>query len=339
MSIGIAVDLSGSELSVISLIESCINVLKDQSDIHFGLFGDEKLDVMSHIPSHYTSRVTWHPHNLIMPNNISVMEALRNYRHSTMGAALLAVKNNHYNVAVSCGNTGALVALSTVIMGRTKGINRPALFSPFPTRYDPIYILDLGANHECGAQDLCDFGVMATHAVQKLGIPHPTLRLLNIGTEDYKGNQTIQKAHYLLHNNPNVDYQGFIEPHNIFDRPCDIVVCDGFSGNLVVKTVEGTSRLFIDEIKNIAQKSILYRLLMLPLRTPIRQRLERMHPDHHNGAIILGLTHTVIKSHGSCSMRGFTHALHKAYLLAREDLSGHIRHAFATQHVAEEALV
>jgi glycerol-3-phosphate acyltransferase PlsX len=150
--------------------------------------------------------------------------------------------------------------------------------------------------------------------------------------KDKKGNQTIQKAHYLLHMHPDIRYEGFIEPHDIFDRPCDIVVCDGFSGNLVVKSVEGTAELFLDALKNIGKKNWFTGLLMWPLKGYIRQSLDRMHPDNNNGAIILGLTHTIIKSHGSCTEKGFVHALRKACLMAEHNLADHIHHVFSQEN-------
>lgn len=338
MSIRIAVDLGGSELKIDQLLDACKQVLQDKPDITLGLFGNNSNDITKHIPEKLMHRIKWHPTSVIMPNTISVMEALRNYRQSSMGLALQSVRNGQYSVAISCGNTGALVALSAVIIGRIKGVNRPAIFSPFPTKSKPLYMLDLGANHESSAQDLTDFALMGAIAAKAMGIKEPTVSLLNIGSEDRKGHQIIQKAHYLLHQHSNIHYKGFIEPNQLFNRPCDVIVCDGFSGNLVLKSIEGTAEYFLNQIKSLAKESLINKLLMYPLRKSFKMRFDRLHPDRHNGAILLGLANTVIKSHGSCSRDGFYHALIKAEIMAKHNLASSIKEAFSVVEVEENEI-
>lgn len=339
MSIRIAVDLGGSELKLDQLLDACKQVLQDKPDITLGLFGNNSSDITQYIPESLMHRIKWHPTAVIMPNTISIMEALRNYRQSSMGLALQSVRNGQYSVAISCGNTGALVALSAVIIGRIKGINRPAIFSPFPTKSKPLYMLDLGANHESSAQDLSDFALMGEIAARTMGIKEPAVSLLNIGSEDRKGHQIIQKAHFLLHQHPKIHYIGFVEPNQLFNRPCDVIVCDGFSGNLVLKSVEGTADYFLKQIKNLATDSLLNKMLMYPLRKAFKNKFDRLQPDRHNGAILLGLANTVIKSHGSCSRDGFYHALLKAETMAKHNLAASIKEAFAVTQTEEAEAV
>lgn len=336
MSTRIAVDLGGAELHLESLLDACRQVLEDREDFFLGLFGDAAHDVLRLLPQGFSDRVQWHPAQLTVPGSISAMEALRNYRQSSMGMALQAVRAGDYEAVVSCGNTGALVALSSVIVGRVKGIHRPAIFSPLPTRFEPIYMLDLGANHEASAPDLYAFAAMGNIAAKTLGIERPKVALLNIGSEDRKGHQIIQKAHFLLHQSEEMHYVGFVEPNRIFDRPCDVIVCDGFSGNLVLKSIEGTADYFIREVKDVARSNWLNMAMMYLLRSSFRQRFDRFHPDRHNGAVLLGLNNTVIKSHGSCSRSGFYHALVKAGTMVHSDLTLSIRQSFMAQHTKEE---
>lgn len=324
MNVRIAVDLCGSDLERDVLLESCIEFLEHYPDSSLGLFADKDLN----IPKSLKNRVAVF-NGVAMPNTISVMEAVRSYKDSTMAQALRSVKNGQYDVVVSGGNTGALVALSVITVGRARGVNRPAIFSPLPTKTDPIYMLDLGANHEASSQDLCDFATMGCLAAKSMGIVDPVIALLNIGSEDRKGHQIIQKAHFLLHNNDDINYIGFVEPNKIFQRPCDIIVCDGFSGNLVLKSIEGTASYFLNNIKKIVTSSVMSKMLMYPLLREFKKHFDRFNPDLHNGAVLLGLANTVVKSHGSSSKTGFYYALVKAHGMAINNLAPNISMAFA----------
>ena len=332
MLVRIAVDLGCAELSMEDMINACFLFLREYPDSYLGLFGDVDFNDKN-IPSDIFSRIKIHTSNIIVPPTISAMEALRNYRNSSMGLALKSVKNDQYSVAISCGNTGALIVLATIIIGRISGISRPALMAVLPTKQDTkVYMMDIGANHEVSASDLSNFAVMGSIALQHNGISKPIVALLNIGSEDQKGTQLIQKAHYLLHHNTAINYNGFIEPHHLFDNACNLVICDGFSGNLVIKTMEGTVHLILHELKNHRQSRYMEKLYMYGMRNILRRKLFKIHPDENSGALLLGLKNTVVKSHGGSSFKGFYNALRKAYLMSKTNLALNVRDALEKQN-------
>jgi glycerol-3-phosphate acyltransferase PlsX len=237
-----------------------------------------------------------------------------------MGLAIQAVKDGKASAAVSAGNTGALMALAKFVLKTLPGIERPAIGSLMPTRRRETVFLDLGANAECDAENLVQFAVMGeVFAREVLGIAKPTVGLLNIGTEEVKGNETIrQAAAALRESNLPIEFRGFIEGTDLTSGKVDVVVTDGFTGNVALKVAEGSVGLYTHFLREAFKSSLIAKLgyvLAKPALELLRQRLD---PRRYNGAMFLGLNGVVVKSHGGTDALGFANALGVAADLVRQ---------------------
>jgi glycerol-3-phosphate acyltransferase PlsX len=242
-------------------------------------------------------------------------QALRRSRTSSMGMAIQSVKAGEAHAAVSAGNTGALMALSLFALRTMPGIDRPALAALLPTLKNDCVVLDLGANTECDAENLVQFSIMgAAFARTVLGLEKPRVGLLNIGVEELKGTEEIKLAAGLLRG---VDlpmaFEGFVEGDKIGQGDVDVIVTDGFSGNIALKTAEGTARLVTGLLAEAFRSSWLSRLGFLLSRGALRALKAHLDPNAHNGAVFLGLNGIVVKSHGSASIQGIANAIGVAH--------------------------
>jgi len=247
--------------------------------------------------------------------------ALRRKRDSSMRVAISQLKPGESGHAcVSSGNTGALMALGRMVLKTCEGIERPAIMSALPTAKGACYMLDLGANVGASAKHLYQFAEMAHVVVSTItDQPNPRIRLLNIGEEEIKGNDTIREAHGLLKAS-SLNYLGFIEGNGIFADQADIVVCDGLHGNIALKTAEGVAHLFGDTLKAEFSRNPATKLMGL-IAMPVLKRLrQRLNPSRHNGGPLVGLAGTVIKSHGGADQVAFAHALEVAIRAAQHDI-------------------
>jgi len=252
--------------------------------------------------------------------------ALRNKTDSSMALAIGAVKDGTADAAVSAGNTGALMAFAVKLLECLPGIHRPAIAATIPTRRSEIVLLDMGANAECEDSHLVQFAVMGTaFARVVLGRTDPEVRLLNIGQERGKGRAVIRQADAHLRNGPlSENYQGYIEGDGVAAGEADVVVTDGFTGNVMLKTAEGTAKLCSHYLRT-ALRSSLGGLMAGILARPTFQTLrEKLDPRKHNGAILLGLNGVTVKSHGGTDALGFAHSIDVAYDMVRGDVNQHI---------------
>lgn len=235
---------------------------------------------------------------------------VRHKQSSSMGLAVKAVADGEVGACISSGNTGALMALGMAHLKTLPGISRPAICGTFPTAHGRSYMLDLGANLECSADQLAQFALLGSLTVTALeGIEEPTVRLLNVGSEQNKGGHVLGLAATLLTNEPLLNYQGFVEGDGIFNGAANVVVCDGFSGNVALKASEGVARLIKAMAKELFATSGLTRFAALLLRGPFSRLQFKLDPSSHNGAYLLGLNGVVVKSHGGATVAGFTQAL------------------------------
>ncbi|MAL08856.1 MAG: phosphate acyltransferase [Maricaulis sp.] len=240
-------------------------------------------------------------------------EAVRRARGSSMWNAMLSVKEGEANVAVSCGNTGALMAISKVVLRMKKGIHRPAIAASWPTVRGHTVVLDVGANVECGASQLVEFAIMgeAFHRAVH-GSTAPTVGLLNVGQEELKGNDTVREADRLVRAaHLDLNYEGFVEGDDISLGRTDVVVTDGFSGNIALKTAEGTAKLVAAWMRESFTSSTLAKLGAAYMNAVGALDLlrDRMDPRKINAGVLLGLNGMVVKSHGSADEEGFATAL------------------------------
>jgi glycerol-3-phosphate acyltransferase PlsX len=257
--------------------------------------------------------------------------ALRSGRSSSMRLAIDAVRDGQAAGVVSAGNTGALMAMAKFVLKTMPGIDRPAIASFFPTLRAESVMLDLGANLQCDANNLVEFAVMGNvFARTVLGVLEPTVGLLNVGSEDIKGHEALREAHAVLRDaNMPGHFYGFVEGDDIAKGTVDVIVTDGFTGNIALKTIEGTVRLYGEFLKQTFSSSPLARLGYLMARPALRTLRARTDPRRYNGAIFLGLNGIAVKSHGGTDAFGFANAigvaidmlLHGAIEKIREDFA------------------
>ena len=242
-----------------------------------------------------------------------------------MRRAVDLVKSGAAQACVSAGNTGALMATAHFVLKMLPGVERPAIVSQIPSRGGHTYMLDLGANASCTPEQLCQFGVMGSILATDAAAGHarPRVGLLNIGEEDIKGHDVVRAAHNLL-GASGLNYVGFVEGHDIFSDEVDVVVTDGFTGNVALKTMEGAARLIRDALREEFTRSLARKLGALAARPALAALRTRIDPRRYNGASMVGLNGIVIKSHGSADAYGFQCAIEVAVVEAREGVPARI---------------
>jgi phosphate acyltransferase len=340
----IAIDAMGGDSGPAVMIAGAAKALRKDPSLQFAFYGDEA-QVRDEIERHINLR--GHFSIVHSPEAIEASEkpsqAIRRARTTSMGMAINAVKEENADAALSGGNTGALMAMSKLALRTMPGIDRPALAALLPTLAETdCVMLDLGANTECDAQNLVQFAVMgAAYARCVLGIAKPRVKLLNIGTEELKGTDELKAAAALLREAVYLPlrFDGFTEGDQLSRGAVDVVVTDGFSGNIALKTAEGTAR-FVTDLLRRAFKSSLRSKAGFALSRPALNLLKvHLDPNNHNGAVFLGLNGLVVKSHGSANPKGVANAIHVAASLVRhaithkigDDLDNFRAHAFADE--------
>ena len=263
-------------------------------------------------------------------------QALRYGRwKSSMWLAIDAVKKSHADVVVSGGNTGALMAMAKFELKTLPGIERPAIAALWPTLRGESIVLDLGASIGADAEHLVDLAVMGAAMARILfGLEHPTVGLLNIGVEEVKGLEPVREAGRILREEklPDLDYQGFVEGDDIGRGKVDVVVTEGFAGNIALKTAEGTARQLGEYLKGAMTRSLGARIGYLFARSAFRELKERIDPRRSNGGVFLGLNGIVIKSHGGTDAEGFAAAIELGHGVVRDELLGKIASALGRHH-------
>ncbi|MDE0878081.1 MAG: phosphate acyltransferase PlsX [Sphingomonas bacterium] len=255
-------------------------------------------------------------------------QAIRRAKTTSMGIAIDLVKKGRAGAAVSAGNTGALMAMAKLALRTLPGIDRPALAAPLPTLGDnDVIMLDLGANTECDARNLIQFAVMgAAYARVVFDLEAPRVALLNIGSEDQKGTDVIRDAAALLRDQTHLPmaFTGFVEGDRLARGDHDVIVCDGFAGNIALKTAEGTARFVADLLKRAFSSSARSKIGFLISRPATQLLRDHLDPNNHNGAVFLGLGGIVLKSHGGANELGVATAIGNAAKLVRADFTRRI---------------
>jgi glycerol-3-phosphate acyltransferase PlsX len=244
-----------------------------------------------------------------------------------MRLAVDQVRDGHACACVSAGNTGALTAIAHFVLGTLPGVERAAIISAVPAAHGLTHMLDLGANTKATALQLRQFAAMGVIVAREVyGVANPRVGLLNIGKEDMKGHELVQEAHALL-GPSGLNYIGFVEDDDIFSGDVDVVVTDGFTGNVALKTMEGVAGLIADRVRQEFQVSLLDRLAGLIARPVLRRAAAGLDPRRYNGACMVGLAGIVVKSHGRADGIAFARAIGTAVLAARRDVTAHIARA------------
>jgi glycerol-3-phosphate acyltransferase PlsX len=297
-----------------------------RQDLSFILFGDEPIlraELAKHDALKAVCDIVHAPDVITAEDKPS--QAIRRAKTTSMGLAIAAVKAGDAQAAVSAGNTGALMAMSKLALRTMPGIDRPALAALLPTLGEnDVVMLDLGANTECDPRNLVQFAVMgAAYARVVLELPKPRVQLLNIGTEELKGTDDLKEAAAILRDADNLGmrFDGFIEGDKLSRGDVDVVVTDGFSGNIALKSLEGTARFVTDLLRRAFTSSIRSKIGFLISRPATELLKHHLDPNNHNGAVFLGLNGLVVKSHGSASEKGVANAIRVAARMVREDLT------------------
>ncbi|MDQ0839102.1 phosphate acyltransferase PlsX [Sphingomonas faeni] len=321
----IAVDAMGGDDGLAVMLAGVALARHQFEGMRFLLVGDEaaiREGLKAHPNLSQHSEIVHAPE--VVGSSEKPTQAIRRAKKTSMGIAIDLVKQGRAAAAVSSGNTGALMAMAKLSLRMLPGIDRPALAARLPTLGDTdMVMLDLGANTECDARNLVQFAIMgAAYARTALDIPHPRVALLNIGSEDMKGTDQIRDAAAQLRATPAVDMQfnGFIEGDRLSRGEVDVVVCDGFSGNIALKTAEGTARFVADLLKRAFRSSVRSKLGFLISRPATELLRDHLDPNNHNGAVFLGLNGIVVKSHGGATDRGVATAIGNAAKMVRNDL-------------------
>lgn len=310
----IAVDAMGGDEGVRVMVEGAALARRRHDRFKFLLVGDEeriKAALDSHPNLRGASEIL-HAADVVAGDE-KPTQALRRAKTTSMGLAINAVKQGEAGAAVSAGNTGALMAMAKLALRTMPGIDRPALAALMPTLGDhDLVMLDLGANTECDARNLVQFAIMgAAYSRIVTGREAPRVRLLNIGTEENKGTEELQEAAARLRDTSGLalEFAGFVEANGLSRGDVDVVVTDGFSGNIALKAVEGTARFVADLLRRSFQSSLRSKFGFLVSRPATELLRHHLDPNNHNGAVFLGLNGVVVKSHGSATAKGVANAV------------------------------
>ena len=313
MTITLAVDAMGGDHGPSVTIPASINALSKYDQLHIILVGDKELIQTELQKNKYTNtRLSIQHASEVVEMDESPQSALKNKKDSSMRVAINLIKEEKAQACVSAGNTGALMATARYVLKMLPGIDRPAIASSLPNQKGTTYMLDLGANTDCTAENLLQFAVMGAMLVSSVtGNPKPSIGLLNIGSEDIKGNEVVKQAGELLRRS-HLNFYGNVEGNDIFKGTTDVVVCDGFVGNVALKSAEGIAQLMgrflTQEFKrNWITKSMAFVSLLV-----LNRFKKRLDPRRYNGASFLGLKGIVIKSHGGADSYSFFYAIRTA---------------------------
>lgn len=322
----IALDAMGGDHGPGEIVPAAIHALKKHRDLELLLVGLE--DIIKPRLAHLNHELAVRIQVLHAPEVVTMDEApssaLRNKKNSSMRFAIEQVKKGQAQACVSAGNTGALMAISRYILKMLPGIDRPAICTIIPGINSHTHILDLGANVDSSPEQLFQFAVMGaelTGAVEN--IRAPKVALLNVGTEENKGNDRVKKAKILL-DRSHINFIGFVEGNHIYSGDADVIVCDGFVGNIALKASEGVVEFFLHHVTDGFQQNLYSKLAAL-ISKPILESIHRKtDPRRHNGASLLGLRGIVIKSHGSADRLSFAHAIEEAMLEVEKNIPARI---------------
>ncbi len=323
----ISLDAMGGDHAPDIVIEGAGIARERVPNLRFIIFGDETkiVPLLTRVPILKDCCEVRHTDKTISADD-KPSQALRRGRDSSMGQSIQAVKDGEAHAAVLAGNTGAQMALAKFILRTMPGIDRPALATLLPTSRGESVMLDLGANVECDENNLVQFAIMgAAFARTVLGVAKPTVAILNVGVEELKGSDAIKEADRMLREaNIPMDYRGFTEGHGLGSGEVDVVVTDGFTGNIALKTAEGTAKMIANLLKRSLNESLMSKVGALFASSSLASLKNHLDPNNHNGAVFMGLNGLIIKSHGGASAKGFSSAIGVAIDMAENDLAGKI---------------
>jgi glycerol-3-phosphate acyltransferase PlsX len=310
--IKIAVDAMGGDNSPKKVIDGIILNHQSNKDIFFKIFGDEEKIlplIQKKISRNFYEII--HTKNAVKSTD-SPLEGAKRGKDTSMWMAINSVKNKEADIVVSAGNTGALLVISKLNLKMIENIDRPALSALWPNKKNMSVVLDLGANIECSSKNLLDFSIMGASLYTSLYPDNkPNVGLLNIGSEELKGNEIIKETYKIMNNkkSDNYNFDGYIEGNHLMDGNVNVIVSDGFTGNVALKTAEGTANFITEELKKAMTGSLIGKISSLLNISNLNKFKKRLDPRLYNGAIFIGLDSPVVKSHGGTDFIGFSSSL------------------------------
>jgi len=321
--IKIAVDAMGGDNSPNKTIDGIIHNHSKNKNIFFKIFGDEKSIrhlICNKIKNDFYEII--HTTDAVKSTD-SPLEGAKRGKNTSMWLAIDSVKKKEADIVVSAGNTGALLVISKLNLKMIENIDKPALSALWPNKKGMSVVLDLGANIECSSKNLLDFSLMGAALYNSL-YPgdKPNVGLLNIGSEELKGNETIKETYQILNDkkSENFNFSGYIEGNHLMDGDINVIVSDGFTGNVALKTAEGTANFITSELKKAMTGSIIGKISALLNISNLKKFKKRLDPRLYNGAIFLGLDHPVVKSHGGTDYIGFSNSLDVCHRIVKGNL-------------------
>ena len=326
--IKIAVDAMGGDNSPKKIIDGIIHNNKKNKENFFKIFGNK-----DEILKHLGNKINENFYEIVNTNDVvkstdSPLEAAKRGKKTSMWLSIESVKNKETDIVISAGNTGALLVIAKLNLKMLENIDRPALSALWPNKKGMSVVLDLGANIECSSKNLADFAVMGASLYKSL-YPNDISKvaLLNIGSEELKGNEIIKETYQLLNDkkNQNFDFEGYIEGNELMNGKVNVIVSDGFTGNVALKTAEGTANFIADELKKALSGSLLGKISSLLNISNLRKFKKRLDPRLYNGAIFVGLDTPVVKSHGGIDYVGFSNSLDVCNRIIKGNLIKKIR--------------
>lgn len=340
MDITLAIDAMGGDHGTHVTIPAALEALKRDGGINIVLVGLTDV-IEAELREHgatANARLRIHHASEVVSMDESPQSALRNKKDSSMRVAINLVKSGEAHACVSAGNTGALMAVARFVLKTLPGIDRPAIASVLPNQKGHTYMLDLGANADCTPEHLLQFAIMGAMLVSCVEHKErPSVGLLNIGSEDIKGNEVVKRAGELLRAS-HLNFYGNVEGNDIYKGTTDLVVCDGFVGNVALKTSEGLARMMGDFLMQEYKRNWLTKLMALFSMPVLKAFKRRIDPRRYNGASFLGLRGIVVKSHGGADSFSFLHAIDTAVEEARSGILARIGEQLAIEHLQPSGL-
>jgi len=324
----IAVDAMGGDGSPKKIIDGIVHSHRFNKKKFFKIFGNKtQIDPLINEKINKDFYEIIHTDNIVKSTD-SPLEAAKRGKDTSMWLAIESVKNKETDIVISAGNTGALLVISKLNLKMIENIDKPALSALWPNKRGMSVVLDLGANIECSSKNLVDFSIMGASLYKSL-YPNetPNTALLNIGSEELKGNEIIKETFQILNEKKsnNFNFSGYIEGNELMDGKVNVIVSDGFTGNVALKTAEGTANFITDELRKVFKSTIIGKLSAILNFSNLNKFKKRLDPRLYNGAIFIGLDSPVVKSHGGTDFIGFSNSLEVCNKIVRGNLINKIR--------------
>ena len=321
--IKIAVDAMGGDNSPKKVVEGIIHNHQNNKNIFYKIFGDKnKISEIIKGKINNNFYEIFHTEEVVKSTD-SPLEGAKRGKNTSMWLSIESVKNKEADIVVSAGNTGALLVISKLNLKMIESIDKPALSALWPNKKGMSVVLDLGANIECSSKNLLDFSIMGASLYTSLyPDDKPNVGLLNIGSEELKGNEIIKETYHILNDkkSDNYNFAGYIEGNHLMDGNINVIVSDGFTGNVALKTAEGTANFITEELKKVMTGSIIGKISSLLNISNLKKFKKRLDPRLYNGAIFIGLNSPVVKSHGGTDYIGFSNSLDVCHRIVKGNL-------------------